>query len=77
MVWRLSDAARAAWLAEAAACGLDDGGEPPERVSSLVQELGLPSRLREVEVPEEDLEAIAGEYGDGAGEALAILTAAY
>ena len=53
------------------------GGEPPERVSSLVQELGLPSRLREVGVPEEDLEAIAGEYGDGAGEALAILTAAY
>jgi len=53
------------------------GGEPSERVSSLVEELGLPSRLRLVGVPEEDLEAIAGEYGDGAGEALAILTAAY
>ncbi len=53
------------------------GGEPSERVSSLVEELGLPGRLREVGVPEEDLEAIAGEYGDGAGEALAILTAAY
>jgi len=53
------------------------GGEPPEIVSSLVEELGLPSRLREVGVPEEDLEAIAGEYGDGAGEALAILKAAY
>ncbi|HEX5914063.1 MAG TPA: iron-containing alcohol dehydrogenase, partial [Rubrobacter sp.] len=51
------------------------GGEPPERVSSLVEELGLPGRLREVGVPEEDLEVIAGEYGDG--EALAILRAAY
>jgi maleylacetate reductase len=51
------------------------GGEPPERVSSLVEELGLPGRLREVGVPEEDLEDISGEYGDG--EALAILKAAY
>jgi maleylacetate reductase len=50
-------------------------GEPPERVSSLVEELGLPGRLREVGVPEEDLKDIAGEYGDG--EALAILKAAY
>jgi alcohol dehydrogenase class IV len=51
------------------------GGEPPERVSSLVEKLGLPGRLREVGVPEEDLEDISGEYGDG--EALAILKAAY
>jgi maleylacetate reductase len=51
------------------------GGEPPERVSSLVEELGLPGRLREVGVPEEDLEDIAGEYGDG--EALAILKTSY
>jgi maleylacetate reductase len=51
------------------------GGEPPERVSSLVEKLGLPGRLREVGVPEEDLEDIAGEYGDG--DALAILKAAY
>jgi maleylacetate reductase len=51
------------------------GGDPPERVSSLVEELGLPGRLREVGVPEEDLEDIAGEYGDG--EALEILKAAY
>jgi maleylacetate reductase len=53
------------------------GGEPHERVSSLVEELGLPSRLREVGVPEEDLEAIAKEYGERAGEAFAILGAAY
>jgi alcohol dehydrogenase class IV len=51
------------------------GGEPPERVSLLVEELGLSGRLREVGVPEQDLEDIAGEYGDG--EALAILKAAY
>jgi maleylacetate reductase len=51
------------------------GGEPPERVSSLVEELGLPGRLRKVGVPEEALEDIAGEYSGG--EALAILKAAY
>jgi maleylacetate reductase len=50
-------------------------GEPPERVSSLVEELGLPGRLREVGMSEKDLEEIAKEYGDG--EALAILKAAY
>jgi maleylacetate reductase len=61
------------WRRLSEACG----GSPPERVSSLVEELGLPGRLREVGVPEEDLEAIAGEFGGGAGEALAILTAAY
>ena len=53
------------------------GGEPPGRVASLVEELGLPSRLREVGVPEEDLEAIAREYGESTGEAFAILRAAY
>ncbi len=52
-------------------------GEPPEIVSLLVEDLGLPNRLREVGVPEADLEAIAREYGDAAGEALAILKAAY
>jgi maleylacetate reductase len=61
------------WQKLSAACD----GSPPERVSSLVEELGLPGRLREVGVPEEDLEAIAGEYGERAGEALAILRAAY
>ena len=50
-------------------------GDPPERVSSLVEKLGLPGRLREVGVSEKDLEEIAKEYGDG--EALAILKAAY
>ena len=53
------------------------GGDPAERVSSLVEELALPGRLREVGVPEEDLEAIAKEYDERAGEAFAILRAAY
>jgi maleylacetate reductase len=53
------------------------GGDPAERVSSLVEELGLPSRLREVGVSEEDLEAIAKEYDERAAEAFAILRAAY
>ncbi len=51
------------------------GGEPPERVASLVAELGLPGSLREVGVPEGDLESLAGEYGDR--EARVILRAAY
>ena len=53
------------------------GGEPPGRVASLVEELGLPDSLREVGVPEEDLESIAGEYGDQENEVLEILKAAY
>ncbi|MGH3144720.1 MAG: iron-containing alcohol dehydrogenase [Rubrobacter sp.] len=53
------------------------GGEPPERVASLVEGLGLPGSLREVGVPERDLESIAAEYGRRAGEARAILKAAY
>jgi maleylacetate reductase len=53
------------------------GGEPPERVGSLVRELGLPGSPREVGVPEEDLESIAGEYGDRQEEVLRILKAAY
>ena len=53
------------------------GGPPPERVASLVEELGLPGSLREVGVPDGDLEIIAGEYGSRSGEARAILKAAY
>jgi maleylacetate reductase len=53
------------------------GGEPSERVATLVEELGLPSSLRDVGVPEEDLEPIAGEYGDRAEEVLDILKVAY
>ena len=53
------------------------GGEPPARISALVEELGLPGSLREVGVPEQDLEAIAGEYGGRAEEVLGILKAAY
>ncbi|MBA2713515.1 MAG: iron-containing alcohol dehydrogenase [Rubrobacteraceae bacterium] len=53
------------------------GGDPPERVSSLVDELGLPDSLREVGVPEEDLESIAGEYGEREEEVREILRVAY
>jgi maleylacetate reductase len=53
------------------------GGEPPERVSSLVGTLGLPGSLREVGVPEVELESIAGEYSDREKEVLEILEVAY
>ncbi len=53
------------------------GGDPAGRVSALVEELELPRRLREVGVPEEDLESIAREFGDREEDALAILRAAY
>ena len=53
------------------------GGDPAERVSALVRGLDLPHRLRDVGVPEEDLESIASDFGDRREDALAILKAAY
>lgn len=53
------------------------GGDPAERVASLVQRLRLPGRLREVGVPEEDLGDIARDFGDRREDALSILRAAY
>jgi len=53
------------------------GGEPAGRVSALVEDLNLPRRLRDVSVPEEDLESIASEFGDREEDALAILRDAY
>jgi maleylacetate reductase len=53
------------------------GGYPAGRVAALVRELGLPSRLRDVGVPEEDLESIARDFGDRKEDALAILRDAY
>jgi maleylacetate reductase len=53
------------------------GGDPAESVAALVEKLELPNRLSEVGVPEEDLEEIAGDFGDLAGEALEILRRAY
>ena len=49
------------------------GGDPAERVASLVEELELPSTLREVGVPEDDLDSIAEEFGDRAQDAREIL----
>src|SRR5215218_6457240 len=53
------------------------GGDPAKRIAALVQELGLPGRLREVGAPEEDLDYIARDFGDREEDALAILRAAY
>ncbi len=53
------------------------GGEPAERVAWLVEGLGLPSRLREVDVPEGDLDEIAGEFGERESQAREILRLAY
>src|SRR5215210_7522849 len=61
------------WLVLAEALG----GDPAERVSSLVEELGLPDSLREAGVPEEDLESIAGEYGERGEDVREILRVAY
>ncbi len=49
------------------------GGDPAERVASLVEELELPNRLRDVGVPEGELETIAEEFGDRADDAREIL----
>ena len=53
------------------------GGDPDSRVATLVQDLGLPHRLRDVGVPEDDLETIARDFGDNKEDALAILSRAY
>ncbi|MGB3683696.1 MAG: iron-containing alcohol dehydrogenase [Rubrobacteraceae bacterium] len=53
------------------------GGDPPARISDLVEGLGLPGSLREAGAPEKDLAVIAGEFGDRAGDALAILRRAW
>ena len=49
------------------------GGEPAERVAALVEELKLPSTLRDVGVPEADIEEIAQEFGGRAEDAFEIL----
>ena len=53
------------------------GGDPAERVSALVGALDLPSRLRDVGVPEEDLEKAARDFDDREEDALTILRNAY
>jgi maleylacetate reductase len=49
------------------------GGDPAERVAALVERLELPSRLRDVGVPDAELDAIAEEFGDRAEDAREIL----
>ncbi len=53
------------------------GGEPAGRVAALVEELGLPNRLREVGVPEQDLERIARGFGAREEDAREILRQAH
>ena len=53
------------------------GEDTAERISALVRALDLPSRLRDVGVPEEDLDDIAREFDDRKDEALDILRDAY
>ncbi|CAA9406546.1 MAG: Maleylacetate reductase [uncultured Rubrobacteraceae bacterium] len=53
------------------------GGDPPGQVASLVKNLGLPYRLRDVGVPEGDFEPIADGFGEQKVAALRILNAAY
>lgn len=53
------------------------GGEPSERAARLVGELGLPRKLSDYDVPEEDLETIAEEFGENRENALSILELAY
>ena len=53
------------------------GGDPAESVAALVERLELPNTLRDVGVPEEDLDAIAEDFGDRAGDAREILRRAW
>jgi maleylacetate reductase len=52
------------------------GGDPAERVASLVERLELPNRLRDVGVTDADLEAVAEDFGDQAEDAREILNRA-
>lgn len=53
------------------------GGDPAGRVAALVESLELPNRLRDVGVPEEDLEPIAAGFGARESEAMDILRRAF
>ncbi|MBA2694172.1 MAG: iron-containing alcohol dehydrogenase [Rubrobacter sp.] len=52
-------------------------GEPSERVARLVEELGLPNKLSDFDVPEGELEKISSEFGENRNSALSILRLAY
>jgi alcohol dehydrogenase class IV len=58
------------------ALGYSLGGEPDEVIAALVRDLGLPSRISEVGVPEEDIDSISSEFGDSSGEVREILSLA-
>ena len=62
---------------EEALGGDTPGADAAGRVAALVEELGLPSRLRDVGVQERDLVRIAREFGDREEDAREILRRAY
>jgi alcohol dehydrogenase class IV len=53
------------------------GGDPAECVASLVEKLELPNRLRDVGVPEGELDTVAEEFGEQADDAREILRRAW
>ncbi len=53
------------------------GGDPAACVAALVEKLELPNRLRDTEVPEDDLNAIAEEFDEQAEDAREILRRAW
>ncbi len=53
------------------------GGDPAKRGTSLVEKLELPNRLRDVGVPEGDLDTIAEEFEEQADDAREILRRAW
>jgi alcohol dehydrogenase class IV len=53
------------------------GGDPDESIADLVERLELPNRLRDVGVPEDDLDSIAEDLGDRAKDAREILRRAW
>ena len=53
------------------------GADPVERVCCLFAGLDVPGRPRDVGVPEEGLEEIARDFGDGKEGVPTILRAAY
>jgi alcohol dehydrogenase class IV len=53
------------------------GGDPAEKIASLVNDLDLPDRLSDFDVPKEDLETLAAEYGEKEEEVRKILRQVY
>jgi maleylacetate reductase len=53
------------------------GGDPAKQVAALVEGLDLPNRLRDFDIPEEDLNTVAEEFEDKSEDARTILERAW